>query len=68
MPKLLPTMPLHEHVFPVESVQRAVAVSPGVRHVMLARVADVRTRTGKSVHNIAKEMKWKIGFKRVKSV
>ena len=68
MPKLLPTMPVHEHVPPVESVQRAVAVSPGAMHVMLAKVADATSRTGKSVQNIAKEMKGKIDFKRVKSV
>ena len=68
MPKLLPTMPVHEHVLPVESVQRAVAVSLGTRQVMLAKAADAKSRTGESVQNIAKEDKGNIGFKRVKSV
>lgn len=34
VPKLLPTVPVHRHVLPALLVQTAVAVAPGVRHVI----------------------------------
>jgi hypothetical protein len=57
VPKLLPTVPVQRHVFPVESFHVAVAVAPTLRQVMVrfsrglrgeARATDARASEARS--------------------
>lgn len=60
MPRLVPTVPVHEHCWPIALVHLAVAVDPTLRQVIAAEAVEDAAKRNVNVVSVILKFEWQV--------